>query len=173
MTRPGDWSISADRSAWIASNATLVGSVTVGARSSVWYTAVLRGDGEAISIGARTNLQDGTVVHTDPGYPVRVGDGVSVGHRAVLHGCTIADDVLVGMAAVLMNGVRVGEGSLIGAGALLPEGMVVPPRSLVLGMPAKARREVTADEAVYIKANSRLYVELAQQHRSFEAAHRS
>jgi carbonic anhydrase/acetyltransferase-like protein (isoleucine patch superfamily) len=129
------------------------------------HTAVLRGDGEPISIGARTNLQDGTIVHTDPGFPVRIGNGVSIGHRAVLHGCTIADDVLVGMAAVVMNGVVIGAGSIIGAGALLPEGMVVPPRSLVLGMPAKVRREVSDHEVANIKQNATSYLELAALHR--------
>jgi carbonic anhydrase/acetyltransferase-like protein (isoleucine patch superfamily) len=104
-------------------------------------------------------------VHTDAGFPVRIGTGVSIGHRAVLHGCTIADDVLIGMSAVLMNGVVVGDGSIIGAGALLPEGMVVPPRSLVLGMPAKVRREVQDAEVAYIKNNATSYVELASFHR--------
>lgn len=167
-----EWSVRTDESAWTASNATLVGSVTIGAESSVWYTCVLRGDGAPITIGAGTNLQDGTVVHTDPGFPVHVGSGVSVGHRAVLHGCTVADDVLIGMSAVLMNGVQVGEGSLIGAGALLPEGMVVPPGSLVVGMPAKVRRQLAGSEADYVKSNARLYVELAGQHRSYEQATR-
>jgi carbonic anhydrase/acetyltransferase-like protein (isoleucine patch superfamily) len=164
----GAWTIRTNDTAWVAANATVVGSVTIGSESSVWYTCVLRGDGEAISIGARTNVQDGTVIHTDPGFPASIGNGVSVGHRAVLHGCTVADDVLIGMSAVLMNGVEVGEGSLIGAGALLPEGMIVPPRSLVLGMPAKVRREVSADEADYIGRNASLYVDLATRHREHQ-----
>jgi carbonic anhydrase/acetyltransferase-like protein (isoleucine patch superfamily) len=161
-----DWTTDVHDSAWVAGNATVVGSVAVGPDSSVWYGCVLRGDGEPIIIGSRTNLQDGTVVHTDPGFPVQVGNGVSVGHRAVLHGCTVADDVLIGMSAVLMNGVSVGAGSLIGAGALLPEGMVVPPGSVVLGMPAKVRRELSDDEAGYITSNAALYVDLALLHRS-------
>jgi carbonic anhydrase/acetyltransferase-like protein (isoleucine patch superfamily) len=165
MIPPYQWSIAIDPTAWVAPNATIVGSVTLGRESSVWYAAILRGDGEQISIGDRTNLQDGTVVHTDPGFPVRVGNGVSIGHRAILHGCTVEDGVLVGMSAVLMNGVVVGEGSIIGAGALLPEGMVVPPRSLVVGIPAKVRRELAPEEAATIKNNADSYVALAACHR--------
>jgi carbonic anhydrase/acetyltransferase-like protein (isoleucine patch superfamily) len=164
------WAVRTHDTAWVASNATVVGSVTIGPESSVWYTSVLRGDGDSVWIGARTNLQDGTVIHTDPGFPVRLGNRVSVGHRAVLHGCTVADDVLIGMSAVLMNGVQIGEGSLIGAGALLPEGMNVPPRSVVLGMPAKIRREVSADESNYIRRASSLYVDLATLHREHQSS---
>lgn len=165
MIEPSEWSVTADATSWTGPNATIVGSVTLGAESSVWYTAVLRGDGEPISVGARTNLQDGAIVHTDPGFPVRIGSNVSVGHRAILHGCTVGNDVLIGMAAVLMNGVVVGEGSIIGAGALLPEGMIVPPGSLVLGMPARVRREIRADERAAIASNASSYVALASAHR--------
>jgi carbonic anhydrase/acetyltransferase-like protein (isoleucine patch superfamily) len=161
-----NWIVRVHDTAWVADNATLIGSVALGPEASVWYTAVLRGDGDTISIGARTNLQDGTIAHTDPGFPVTVGDGVSIGHRVVLHGCSIANNVLVGMAAVLMNGVEVGEGSIIGAGAVLPEGMVVPPFSLVLGMPAKVRRPVGDGEVAEIKANAINYTDLARKHRS-------
>lgn len=166
MIPPNQWSTAIDPSAWVAPNATIVGSVALGTDSSVWYTTVLRGDGEPISVGDRTNLQDGAVVHTDPGFPVRVGNGVSIGHRAILHGCTIEDDVLIGMAAVLMNGVVVGRNSIIGAGALLPEGMVVPPGSLVLGMPARVRRELSPEEVGRIRKNADSYVTLAACHRS-------
>jgi carbonic anhydrase/acetyltransferase-like protein (isoleucine patch superfamily) len=161
-----EWTVSTDPTAYVAANATLVGAVTIGAEASVWYTTVLRGDGAPITIGARSNLQDGTVVHTDPGHPVTLGAGVSVGHRAVLHGCTIEDDVLVGMGSIVMNGAVVGTGSIIGAGALVPEGYVVPPRSLVLGMPGKVRRETTDDELVGIELNAAVYLELASAHRS-------
>lgn len=161
-----DWTVSTDLTAWVAGNATVVGAVTIGAEASLWYGVVVRGDGDTITVGARSNLQDGTVVHADPGFPVRVGAGVSVGHRAVLHGCTIEDDVLVGMGAVVMNGAVIGSGSLVGAGALVPEGMVVPPRSLVLGVPAKVRRETTDDEVVGIELNAAAYLELAAAHRS-------
>jgi carbonic anhydrase/acetyltransferase-like protein (isoleucine patch superfamily) len=162
---PESWRVSVDPTAWVAANATLVGVVTVGRESSIWYGAVLRGDGEAIHLGPRSNLQDGCVVHTDPGFPVRVGAGVSVGHRAILHGCVIEDDVLVGMGAIIMNGVVIGAGSVIGAGALLPEGLVVPPRSLVLGMPAKVRRETTDEEVAGNRNNAATYVARATVHR--------
>ncbi len=150
--------------AWIAPGAVLAGAVTIGEESGVWYTCVLRGDMESITIGARTNVQDGTVVHADPGFPVNVGDRVTIGHRAVVHGCTIDDDVLVGMGAVLMNGVSVGTGSLIAAGAVLTQGMQVPPGSLVAGVPAKVRREVNDGERGMIEMSGAAYVHLAERH---------
>lgn len=162
-----EWTQTIDPTVWVAANATLVGSVIIDARSSVWYCCVVRGDGDRISIGAHTNVQDGTVIHTDPGAPVRIGDRVSIGHRALLHGCTIGDDVLVGMSAVIMNGVEIGEGSLIGAGALLPEGTIIPPQSLVIGSPGKVRRSVTASEREYIERNCHQYVDLAAAHRQY------
>lgn len=148
-----------DPSAWIAPGAVLVGDVSVGPEASVWYTAVLRGDGDSITVGPRSNVQDGCVLHADPGFPLRVGAGVSVGHRAVLHGCTVDDDVLVGMGAIVMNGARVGSGTIIGAGAVISAGVEVPPRSLVLGVPAKVRREVADDELAEVLANAATYVE--------------
>lgn len=169
MIDPVDWEMQCGAGAWTAPNATLVGVVSLGDNSSVWYSAVLRGDGEPISIGERTNIQDGVVVHTDPGFPVHVGDRVSVGHNAVLHGCTIGDDVLVGMTAVLMNGVVVGNGSLIGAGALLPSGMIVPPGSLVIGVPASVRRPLRSDELAMVLENADTYVALADRHRAAHA----
>lgn len=168
MIPVGEWTQTIDPTVWVAANATLVGSVSIGAHSSVWYGCVVRGDGDRISVGAQTNVQDGTVVHTDPGAPVRIGDRVSIGHRALLHGCTIGDDVLIGMSAVVMNGVEIGEGSLIAAGALLSAGTIVPPRSLVIGAPGKVRRSVTADEGEYIARNSHNYVDLAAAHRQHE-----
>ena len=125
---------------------------------------MLRGDGDAIRIGARSNIQDSAVVHTDPGYPVSVGSGVSVGHGAVLHGCTVEDDVLVGMNATVLNGARVGAGSLIAAGALVPENAVIPPGSLVAGVPGKVRRELAAAELDHVRTNAENYVELARRH---------
>lgn len=148
-----------DPSAWIAPGAVLVGDVSVGPEASVWYTAVLRGDGDSITVGPCSNVQDGCVLHADPGFPLRVGAGVSVGHRAVLHGCTVDDDVLVGMGAIVMNGARVGSGTIIGAGAVVSAGVEVPPRSLVLGVPAKVRREVTDAELAEVLANATTYVE--------------
>ena len=151
-------------SAWVAGSATVVGAVTLGAEVGVFYGAVLRGDLDAIEVGAGSNIQDGCVLHTDPGFPVRVGEGVSVGHRAVLHGCTVADAVLIGMGAVVLNGAVVGEGSLVAAGAVVLEGTVVPPGSLVAGVPGKVRRETTEAEREHIRANGLSYRELSARH---------
>lgn len=153
-------------SAWVAPGAFLIGDVVLGEQAGVWYGAVLRGDGDAIRIGARSNIQDTAVVHTDPGFPVRVGDGVSVGHGAVLHGCTVEDDVLVGMHATILNGARIGAGSLIAAGALVTENADIPPGSLVAGVPGKVRRPLSDDELAHIQANAESYVELARRHRA-------
>ncbi|MEK6439731.1 MULTISPECIES: gamma carbonic anhydrase family protein [unclassified Pseudonocardia] len=152
--------------AWVAPGAVLAGRVSVGAEASVWYTCVLRGDMDAISIGERSNIQDGSVVHADPGFPCTVGAGVSVGHRAVLHGCTIGDDVLVGMGAVVLNGARVGSGSLIAAGAVITQGMEIPPNSLVAGVPGKVRKELGEEERKSILLNATAYVHLAGVHRA-------
>jgi carbonic anhydrase/acetyltransferase-like protein (isoleucine patch superfamily) len=135
---------SVDSSAWVASPAVVVGNVTIGPRASVWYGAVVRGDGDSITISAGSNIQDGCVVHSDPGYPVTIGANVSVGHRAVLHGCTVEDDVLIGMGALILNGAHIGRGSMIAAGTLVLEGSVVPPNSMVAGLPGTVRRDTTA-----------------------------
>ncbi|RKT19721.1 carbonic anhydrase/acetyltransferase-like protein (isoleucine patch superfamily) [Streptomyces sp. 1114.5] len=154
-----------DPSAFVAPNAVVVGDVTVGAGASVWYGAVLRGDAESISVGAGSNIQDNCTLHADPGFPLVVGERISVGHNAVLHGCTVEDDVLVGMNATVLNGARIGAGSLVAAGAVVPQGMVVPPGSLVAGVPAKVRRELSEDERTGIKANGEGYQLLAGAHR--------
>jgi carbonic anhydrase/acetyltransferase-like protein (isoleucine patch superfamily) len=133
-------------SAYIDPGAHVIGDVTVGERSSIWPTAVLRGDIEPIRVGSETNIQEGTVIHTDHGFPATIGDRVSVGHSAVLHGCTIEDDSLVGIGALVLNGARIGSGAVVAAGALVPEGMEVPPGTLVMGTPAKPRRPVSAEE---------------------------
>jgi carbonic anhydrase/acetyltransferase-like protein (isoleucine patch superfamily) len=156
--------------AFIASGATVIGRVHIGARSSVWYGAVLRGDVADISIGEDTNIQDGCVGHADEGYPLEIGDRVTVGHRVVVHGCRIADDVLVGMGAVLMNGVTVGAGSLIAAGAVVTQDTEIPPGSLVAGVPAKVRRQVGDAERELITGGAQHYVELAAQHRDLYRA---
>ena len=148
-------------SAWIAGGATLIGRVTIGAQSSVWFTTVVRGDGDRIDVGEQTNLQDGVVLHADPGFPVSVGDRVSVGHRAILHGCTVDDEVLIGMGAVVLNGARIGKGSLIAAGAVVLEGTTVPPGSLVAGVPARVRRQLTDEEIAGVLLNAAGYVLLA------------
>jgi carbonic anhydrase/acetyltransferase-like protein (isoleucine patch superfamily) len=150
--------------AWVAPTAVLVGAVDLGAQASVWYGTVVRADTETITIGPWTNLQDGVVVHADPGVPVTVGARVSVGHRAVLHGCTIGDDVLVGMGAVVLNGARVGAGSLIAAGTVVLEGAQIPPGSLVAGLPGKVRRELTDAEREKVMQNAQNYCALARTH---------
>ena len=143
--------------AWIAPNATVVGDVTIGRDVGVWYSAVARADTESITVGDETNIQDGCVLHADPGYPLVVGHGVSVGHRVILHGCRIGDNVMVGMGAIVMNGATIGDGSLIGAGTLIPENANIPSGVLVLGSPGKVRRELTEDETESIRANARTY----------------
>ena len=155
--------------AWAAPNATLLGKVTLGESASVFYSAVLRGDMDTITIGERSNIQDGCVAHTDPGHPVVVGAGVSVGHRAVLHGCTVEDDALIGMGAVVLNGAVVGAGSLVAAGAVVTEGMQIPPGSLVAGVPAEVRKELDEEAIESLRQNARTYVDLAARHREATA----
>ena len=157
-----------DDAAWIAPGAVVAGRVSLGAESAVWYTTVVRADTESVTVGAGTNLQDGTVVHADPGFPARIGDGVTVGHRAVVHGCTVEDHCLVGMGAIVMNGAVIGRGSLVAAGAVISQGTVVPPGSLVAGVPAKVRREVTEDETALIAMSAAAYRHLAGVHRAAE-----
>ncbi|MHA7239446.1 gamma carbonic anhydrase family protein [Arthrobacter sp. TMS1-12-1] len=151
-------------SAFTAPTASLIGEVTLGDFASVFYGASVRADTAPITIGAGTNLQDNVVVHADPGYPTVIGDRVSVGHSAVVHGCTIGDDCLIGMSATVMNGAVIGAESLVAAGAVVLEGTVVPPRSLVAGVPAKVRRELDDDEVRAIRANADRYKILAQEH---------
>lgn len=152
--------------AFIAPTAAVMGDVTLGARASIWYGAVLRGDLDAIEIGEESNIQDGTIVHADPGFPTRVGKRVGVGHRAILHGCVIEDLCLIGMGSILLNGVRVGSGSVIAAGAVVPEGMQIPPGSLVMGVPGRIVRPVDAKLAERIAGTWSRYVERAQEHAS-------
>lgn len=153
-----------DPDAFVAPGAVVVGAVTVAAGASVWYGAVLRGDAERISVGALTNIQDNCTVHADPSFPAVLGERVSVGHNAVLHGCTVEDDVLIGMSATVLNGARIGAGSLVAAGAVVPQGMQVPPGSLVAGVPAKVKRELTEEERAGIRANGEGYQLLAAAH---------
>jgi len=161
----GDRTPSIDPTTWVAPTATLVGGVTLDASASVFYGAVLRADTDDITIGAGSNLQDNVVVHCDSGTPTVVGAGVSVGHSAVLHGCTIEDDCLIGMSATVLNRAVVGRGSLVAAGAVVLEGTVIPPRSLVAGVPAKVRRELTDEEVEGVRENARHYLELSAKHR--------
>jgi carbonic anhydrase/acetyltransferase-like protein (isoleucine patch superfamily) len=151
--------------AFVHSAAVVVGNVTLGARVSVWPTAVIRGDSDAIVIGDDSNVQDGTIVHVDDGVPTTIGRRVGIGHRAIVHGATIEDDCLIAMGAILLNGVHVGTGSIIGAGAVCTEGMRIPPNSLVLGVPARVKRETTPSERDRIRKTVESYLELQQRHR--------
>ena len=152
-------------SAWVAPGAFVVGDVHLGEGSSVWYGAVLRGDTEPIRIGARTNVQDGCVLHADPGFPAVVGEGCVVGHNAVVHGCEVGDGCLIGMGATVLNGAKIGEGSIVAAGAVVPENREFPPRSLIVGIPAKRVGEVTEEQAGEIERGAREYVGRAAAHR--------
>ncbi len=152
-------------SAWVAPGACVVGDVHLGEESSVWYGAVLRGDAEPIRVGARTNIQDGCVLHADPGFPAIVGDDCVVGHKAIVHGCEIGDGCLVGMGAIILNGARIGEGSIVAAGALVPEGKEFPPGSLIVGIPAKRAKDVSEEQTEDIARGVRTYVERAAAHR--------
>jgi carbonic anhydrase/acetyltransferase-like protein (isoleucine patch superfamily) len=150
--------------AWIAPNATLIGRVTLGENASVFYGSVLRADVDAISIGDGSNIQDNVSIHCDSGIPTTVGTGVSVGHSAVLHGCTVEDDCLIGMGATVLNRAVIGTGSLVAAGAVVLEGTVIPPGSLVAGVPAKVRRELSQEERDGIRGNAAHYRELSGAH---------
>lgn len=151
--------------AWAAPGATLIGRVRLEADANVWYGAVVRGDTEHITVGQGSNIQDGCVLHADPGFPATVGAGVTVGHRAVLHGCTVGDESLIGMGAVVLNGAVIGKGSLVAAGAVVLEGTEVPPGSLVAGTPGKVRRELTEDEQAALRISAQTYVANAARHR--------
>ena len=155
-----------DATAFVAPNATLIGRVTLAPGSSVFYGSVLRGDTDSISIGTGSNVQDNVAMHTDSGLQLVVGSGVSIGHGAVVHGCVIEDDCLIGMGATILNRAVIGAGSLVAAGAVVLEDTVVPPGSLVAGVPAKVRRELSAEERQGLKANAERYLVLAQAHRA-------
>jgi carbonic anhydrase/acetyltransferase-like protein (isoleucine patch superfamily) len=160
------------QSAYVDQSAQVIGDVHIGAESSVWMNVVVRGDVHSIRIGARTNIQDGTIVHVmRETHPTVIGDDVTIGHGAVVHGCTIENRCLIGMGAVVLNGCRVGTGSIVAAGSVLPEGMVVPPGSMVMGVPAKVRRPLTTEEDTSIKWYADNYVRyrLDFQHESTPA----
>lgn len=150
---------------WVASNAALVGRVTLSEASSVWFGAVLRADNEPIIIGTRTNIQDLAVLHTDPGYPLTIGSDCTIGHQAMLHGCDVGDGSMIGIGAIVLNGAKIGRHCLIGAGALIPEGVVVPDRSLVVGLPGKVKRELTDSEISRLLENAAQYVRRAHEYR--------
>ena len=151
---------------FIAETAVVIGSVRLKHEASVWWGAVLRGDFDSITVGERTNVQDNAVVHMDEGYPVTLGNQVTVGHKAVLHGCTVGDNSLIGIGAVVLNGVVIGNDCLIGSDALITEGKVIPDRSLVLGSPGKVVRELTDEEVEEITGFSELYVNNFQRYQA-------
>lgn len=155
--------------AFVAPTASIIGKATLGENSSAFYGVTVRADTAAISVGAGSNLQDNVVLHADAGFPCTVGERVSVGHSAVVHGCTVEDDCLIGMSATILNGAVIGTGSLVAAGAVVLEGTVIPPRSLVAGVPAKVRRELSEDELDGVKRNASHYRELAAAHHGMHA----
>jgi carbonic anhydrase/acetyltransferase-like protein (isoleucine patch superfamily) len=159
-----------DATAFVASNATVIGAVTLAPQASVFYGSVLRADRDSITLGERSNLQDNVTVHCDPGSPVVIGAGVSVGHAAVIHGCTIEDDCLIGMSATVLNRAVIGRESLVAAGSVVLEGTIIPPRSLVAGVPAKVRRQLTDDEVEGLRRNASTYVDLAREHRTLSSS---
>jgi len=144
--------------AFVAQNAVVIGDVHVAAKASIWFSSVIRGDIEKIRIGTGTNIQDGTVLHADPGHPCVIGDYVTVGHRCMIHGAKIGDRALIGMNATILNGAVIGEECIIGAGALIPEGKVIEPGSLVVGVPGKIRRTITEIERQRLKLQAEHYV---------------
>jgi carbonic anhydrase/acetyltransferase-like protein (isoleucine patch superfamily) len=154
-------------SAYVDPQSVIIGNVVIGEDSGVWPCAVIRGDCHSIRIGARTNLQDGSICHADfPDYPLTVGDDVTVGHSAILHGCTIESHCLIGMGSVIMNGAKIGSGSIIAAGTLITENVEIPPGSLVMGAPGKVRRAVTAAEHEGIGRSAAHYVENQREHKA-------
>jgi len=150
---------------WVAPDANLVGKVRLEPGASVWFSATLRGDNELITVGRGSNVQENTVCHTDPGLPLTIGADCTIGHKAMLHGCTIEDCVLIGMGATVLNGAVIGAGSLIGAGALITEGKVIPPRSLVMGMPGKVVRELDDAAVAGLLASAENYREKMRRFR--------
>ncbi len=155
-----------DCKAWVAPGAVVIGRVTLAAEASVWFNAVIRGDADEIFIGVRTNIQDGCVLHADPGFPCRLGANVTVGHNAIVHGATVEDRCLIGMSAVVMNGAVIGGGSIVGVGAVVTEGTIIPPRSLALGIPAKVVRATNEEDAARIDHAAQAYVDKLAQYRS-------
>lgn len=148
---------------WIAPTAVLIGKIKLSAGSNIWFGAVLRGDNELISVGENTNIQENCVLHTDPGFPLTIGTACTIGHKAMLHGCTIGENTLIGMNATVLNGARIGKNCLIGAGALIPEGKDIPDNSMVVGMPGKIIRELDDAAVSGLKASALHYVNNAKR----------
>ena len=151
--------------AWVADSAEVMGQVRIGARASVWFNTVVRADNALIDIGAETNIQDGTVLHCDPGKPLHIGQGVTVGHNVMLHGCTVGDHSLIGIGAVVLNEAVIGKNCLVGAGALVTEGKTFPDGSMILGSPAKAVRQLTPEQIEGLQRIAQGYVQNAERYR--------
>ena len=148
--------------AFIAPGAMIIGAVTIGKESSIWFNCVLRGDLEYIEVGERTNIQDGTVVHLDPGFPCVIGDDVTIGHGAIIHGCTVGDGAMISMGATILTGAKIGERAIIAAGAVVREGQEIPPDTLAMGLPAQVRREVTEADLERVRSGREGYVARGQ-----------
>ncbi len=155
-----------DPTVYVADGAQVIGDVTLESGASVWFNAVIRGDSEGITVGRETNVQDGAILHADPGFPCTVGARVVTGHAAILHGCEISDDCLIGMGAIILNGARIGPGCIVAAGALVPEGKEFPSRSLIIGVPARVVRQVTDAELAHTQAGVTHYRERALMYRA-------
>jgi carbonic anhydrase/acetyltransferase-like protein (isoleucine patch superfamily) len=153
-----------DPTAWIATNATVIGDVRLAANASIWWNAVLRGDNDPISIGENSNIQDGSVLHTDEGVPMNIGANVTVGHLVMLHGCTVGDGSLIGIGSIVLNRAVIGRSSIVGANTLIPEGKVYPDRVLIVGSPGKVVRELTDEEVARLQASATHYVENARRY---------
>jgi carbonic anhydrase/acetyltransferase-like protein (isoleucine patch superfamily) len=155
-----------DPTAWVAESANLIGKVTLEANATIWYGVTIRGDNERITIGAGSNVQENTVMHTDMGYPMQIGENVSIGHMAMLHGCTIGDGSLIGIQAVIMNGAKIGKGCLVGAGALVTEGKEFPDNTLIIGSPAKAVRTLAEADIARLAQIAEGYVQRGATYRT-------
>jgi carbonic anhydrase/acetyltransferase-like protein (isoleucine patch superfamily) len=162
----GDWRPEVDDSAWVAGSAEVIGRVTLEADTSVWFNAVLRGDSSTLHIGRGSNIQDGSVLHADHGFPLVLGEGVTVGHQVMLHGCTVGDNSLIGIGAVVLNGARIGRNCIVGAGALVTEGKEFPDGSLIIGSPAKAVRQLEPAQIDGLRASAAHYTENACHYRA-------
>ena len=155
-----------DDSAYVADNATIIGSVEIGPEASIWFGTILRGDNDVIRIGARSNVQDATVIHVDPGIPTTIGDDVTIGHSTMIHGCTIGDGSLIGIGSIILDFANIGRYSLVGANSLITEGKEFPDRVLILGSPAKVIRELTDQEVSQLQVNADHYVKKSRNYRS-------
>jgi len=164
--RLGDKTPQLDPTVFVAPGASAIGAVTIGADGSVWFGAVIRGDSDAIRIGARSNVQDGAVLHVDPGVPLQIGDDVTIGHQAMLHGCTIGDGALIGIQAVVLNGAVIGSECLVGAGAIVTERKVFADGSLIIGAPARVVRQLSPEERQKLRAHASNYARRAAEYRS-------